>query len=66
MGNTYQVLVKSVNKKEIKVFIREVKCSPKITDIPSFPTEKIEYVSFTPPELVHKKEEVVEALEADE
>jgi tetratricopeptide (TPR) repeat protein len=54
-GNKYQVLVKSVDPKEIKVFIRETEKCPKAPDIPSFPTEKIDYVSFTPPELVHKK-----------
>jgi tetratricopeptide (TPR) repeat protein len=54
MGNKYQVLMKSVDPKEIKVFIRELERGPKAQDIPSFPTEKIDYVSFTPPELVHK------------
>jgi len=53
-GNKYQVLMKSVDPKEITVFIRELERGPKAPDIPSFPTEKIDYVSFTPPELVHK------------
>jgi tetratricopeptide (TPR) repeat protein len=53
-GNKYQVLMKSVDPKEIKVFIRELEKGPKTQDIPSFPTEKIDYVSFTPPELIHK------------
>jgi len=53
-GNKYQVLLKSVDPKEIKVFIRELEKGPKAPDIPSFPTEKIDYVSFTPPELIHK------------
>jgi tetratricopeptide (TPR) repeat protein len=53
-GNKYQVLMKSVDPKEIKVFIRETEKGPKVRDIPSFPTEKIDYVAFTPPELVHK------------
>jgi tetratricopeptide (TPR) repeat protein len=53
-GNKYQVLMKSVDPKEIKVFIRELEKGPKTKDIPSFPTEKIDYVSFTPPELIHK------------
>jgi tetratricopeptide (TPR) repeat protein len=53
-GNKYQVLMKSVDPKEIKVFIRELEKGPKAPDMPSFPTEKIDYVSFTPPELIHK------------
>src|SRR4030042_3387128 len=53
-GNKYQVLLKSVDPKEIKVFIRDLEKGPKAPDIPSFPTEKIDYVSFTPPELIHK------------
>lgn len=61
-GSKYEVIIKSVNAKEVTVFIR--------SDTFSFPTEKIEYVSFTPPELVHKDipfmensgEEIVEEL----
>lgn len=64
MGNTYQVFIKSVNDTEVKVFIRETFRAKKITNTPSFTSEKIDYVSFTPPELVHKKEYVPE--EADE
>jgi len=54
-GNKYQVLMKSVDPKEIKVFIRELEKDSKVKNISSFPTEKIDYVSFTPPELIHKK-----------
>ncbi|MCX6704367.1 MAG: tetratricopeptide repeat protein [Candidatus Woesebacteria bacterium] len=53
-GRKYQVLMKSVDPKEITVFIRELEKGPKVLDTPSFPTEKIDYVSFTPPELIHK------------
>lgn len=53
-GNKYQVLMKSVDPKEIKVFIRELEKGPKAPEIPSFPTEKIDYVSFTAPELINK------------
>jgi tetratricopeptide (TPR) repeat protein len=53
-GNKYQVLAKSVDQKEIKVFIRELEKGPKVESVPSFPTEKIDYVAFTPPELIHK------------
>src|SRR3989344_531780 len=57
-GNEYKVFIKSINKKEVKVFIRETKRSKKFSNIPSFSTEKIEYLSFTPPEFVYKKEKV--------
>ncbi len=53
-GNKYQVLIKAVDSKDVKVFIRELEKGPKAPEIPSFPTEKIDYVSFTPPELIHK------------
>lgn len=58
-GNKYQVLIKSIDPKEVSVFIREIERGSDSFNMPSFPTEKIEYVSFTPPELVHK--EAVEA-----
>ncbi len=57
-GNEYKVLVKSTDACSVKIFIRETKRSKKLADIPSFSTEKIEYISFTPPELVHKKDQI--------
>lgn len=62
-GNEYQVLIKSVDKTAIRVFIREVKRAAKLSDIPSFSSEKIDYISFTPPELVHNKDEIREQIE---
>ena len=50
-GNKYQVLIKSIDQKDVTVLIREIENK---TGIASFPPEKIDYVSFTPPELVHK------------
>lgn len=52
-GNKYQVLVKSADPKEVAVFIRETERGKNVSTS-SFPAEKIEYVTFTPPELVHK------------
>ena len=66
LGNEYQVFIKSIDKNGVKVFIREVKRSSNLNDIPSFSSEKIEYVSFTPPELVHRKEEFEVEAEEDE
>lgn len=65
-GNEYKAYVKSVNKQEVKIFIRETKRVPKLTDIPSFSTDKIDYISFTPPELVHKRGDVIANLVSDE
>jgi len=56
LGNTYQVLIKSLEPKNVKIFIRETQRSAKCLKTPSFPAEKVEYISFTPPELVHKKD----------
>ncbi len=55
-GNKYQAFVKSSSPQEVKVFIRETKRVKEVADIPSFTSEKINYISFTPPELIHKKE----------
>ena len=50
-GNKYQVLIKSIDSKDVTVLIRELENK---TGIASFPPEKIDYVTFTPPELVHR------------
>lgn len=62
-GNKYQVLIKSVEPKEVIVFIRELSKDPSVKNILSFPPEKIDYVTFTPPELVHKDTPAVETTE---
>jgi tetratricopeptide (TPR) repeat protein len=50
-GNKYQVLIKSIDSKDTTVLIRELENK---TGVASFPPEKIDYVTFTPPELVHR------------
>jgi len=50
-GVKYQVLIKSVDSRNVSVFIRETENK---TGLASFATEKIDYVAFTPPELVHR------------
>lgn len=57
-GNEYRAFVKSLDETNVKVFISESRRSQSLADKPSFPVEKLEYASFTPPELVHKKERV--------
>jgi len=54
-GNEYVVYIKSVDEANLRVFIKENKRVPKLANVASFPSEKIEYIAFTPPELVHKK-----------
>lgn len=63
IGNKYQVLVKSVDEHEVKIFIRELERAKSAKDAPTFPMEKLDYVSFTPPELVHKEPVVREEIE---
>lgn len=63
IGNKYQTLIKSIQPDEVKVFIRETERSPKLKDIATFSTEKVDYASFTPPELVHKKENIMKSEE---
>lgn len=65
IGNEYIALVKKVDAKEVLIFIRETKRSPKMKDIATFSTEKVDYISFTPPELVHKRKPNVATLEEE-
>ncbi len=58
LGNEYQLFIKNIESNKVKVFIRETKRSKKAEKIPSFLGEKIDYIPFTPPELVHNKEEI--------
>lgn len=62
-GNKYQTLVKCASCKEVTVFIREIEKSKNTNGSLSFPPEKIDYVSFTPPELVHSDTPSVETTE---
>lgn len=60
-GGTYQVLLKSVSEHSATVFIRETLNKTKNL---SFPPEKMDYVTFTPPELVHKND-IIQEKEGD-
>lgn len=66
LGNEYQALIKSIDGTEVKIFIKEIKKSKKTKEIPSFTLEKIDYVSFTPPELVHNREDFLTPDEEDQ
>ena len=65
-GNSYQVLIKSISPEDVKIFVREVKRAEELKDTPSFSSERVDYVSFTPPELVSKKDEIVMEVEEEE
>lgn len=63
-GNTYSAWLRSVDKNELRVFIKELVRSFKHRFTPSFPlTEKLTYAAFTPPELVHEEKPDVSATE---
>jgi tetratricopeptide (TPR) repeat protein len=59
LGNKYKVVIKSADENCVRIFIRETERSSRIPDYPSFSPEKIKYISFTPPERVYKKRDVV-------
>lgn len=53
-GNQYEAYIRSVAPDSVRIFIREVARGQTVSDIQSFPpTEKPNYVAFTPPDLVH-------------
>lgn len=64
-GNHYKAHTRSVKPDEVKVFIREVERSANLEGIPSFPTEKTSYISFTPPELIHDEKPDIRTPEED-
>ncbi|QQS39522.1 tetratricopeptide repeat protein [Candidatus Woesebacteria bacterium] len=47
-GNEYSVCIKSVEKEDVTVFIRETKRCKDLQDIPSFSSDKIDYMAFDP------------------
>ena len=65
-GNIYKVLIKSIEPEDVKIFVKEVKRAEGLKDTPSFAPERVEYVSFTLPELVTNKEDLVMEPEEEE
>lgn len=56
VGNKYRTLIKAISLDTVKVFIREIKSSPVLGNLPSFPSsEKLNYVSFTSPDFIHEE-----------
>lgn len=66
-GNEYKALVRSLNDNQVKIFIKETKRAPGLSDTPSFPQgEKAEnYISFTSPDLVYDEKPEVSSLEEE-
>jgi tetratricopeptide (TPR) repeat protein len=63
LGNTYLAVVKNSDKSTVKVFLKEIERAEELKDIPSFSTEKIDYISFTSPELLHGKKPSISEVE---
>jgi tetratricopeptide (TPR) repeat protein len=66
LGNKYQTFIKSIETDFIKVFIRETFRCDKLADTPSFTPEKIDYVSFTLPDLIYNNKEETPEPETSE
>lgn len=70
-GNEYRALIRSVydaKSGKIKIFIKEEKRAPQLSDIPSFPSaeNQTKYISFTPPELVHDERPEMSTFEDED
>ncbi|MCS7092220.1 MAG: tetratricopeptide repeat protein [Patescibacteria group bacterium] len=66
LGYSYSGVIRSSDKNGVRVLVREIARPVKYSDISSFPSEKINYVTFTPPELVHENEENIGNSEIEE
>lgn len=65
-GNEYEAIVRSATPSHVKIFIRETKKGESVKDIPSFPqTEKPNYITFTPPDLIHEEKPETETFEEE-
>lgn len=63
-GNRYLALVKVANDKQVKIFVKEIRQSPKLRNTPSFPTEKMAFAQFTSPLESQEPDNVVEDQDA--
>lgn len=65
-GNRYQIYIKSIEKNSVKVFIKEIVRGKDFINTPSFPSEKINYISYAPPELVNKQKPEITSSDEEE
>lgn len=64
-GTQYETIIRSTSP-QVRVFIREVARGTSVCDIPSFPaTEKSDYATFTPPDLVYSERPETESFEEE-
>ena len=52
-GNEYEAFVKSVDKKQLEIFIRELKRVKSLQNTPTFPSGNLLYKSYPPPKKVY-------------
>ncbi|MBU1127202.1 MAG: hypothetical protein ABIH88_01255 [Patescibacteria group bacterium] len=52
-GNEYEAFVKSVDKKQLEIFIRELKRVKSLQNTPTFPSGNLLYKSYLPPKKVY-------------
>ena len=65
-GNRYEAKIRSISDKDVRVFLREVFRAEKVAEIASFPVgERVDYVAFTPPDMVHSERPDVSTLEEE-
>lgn len=55
-GYEYETTIMSVDNSEVKVFVKEIKRSPNMEDVVSFPIEKIEYSATTRADSTNRSE----------
>jgi len=65
-GNEYKTYIKSVDKSNVRIFIKEIKKSKEFSNISSFPSEKMDYIPYAPPELINKEKPKIEHIEEEE
>jgi tetratricopeptide (TPR) repeat protein len=59
LGYKYVITIKSVDKNEIKIFIREVSRPDNHLGKSSFSSETVDYTPYTPPEMLHDRADIV-------
>jgi len=65
LGNQFQAIIKSSDPKEVKVLIREIVKGKNAKNITSFPSDKIDYVSYASPQLIKNQQTNMESEDED-
>jgi len=56
LGNQFQAIIKSSDQKEVKVLVRETVQGKNARNITSFPSDKIDYISYASPQLIKNQQ----------